>query len=905
MGVGPLEEKDFQSPQREGFQSLAGVGVRLVVPRIVSNSSAYAALVGVALLAASCGGGGDKTVAPPTIGSIVLSPANPAPIVAGGVLQLSASVRDTDGQPISGQTVAYTSSAPSIATVSDQGLVSAVGPVGAATITATAGSATANAPITVVPGAAASLTRTSPDPSGVFPGAPAGDSVRFVVKDAFANPKAGELVLFTVSAGQGHVSPNAIATDAAGRVATMFTTGASAGTNTLVATSGSLPTVSFSLVTAGATIAITSVVPAPMTPGATITVNGSGFSSVASEDTVTIDGQRTTVTSASPTQLIISVPTTMPCTPAHAAKVRVAANSGAGIAQATLQVGTIRTLAVGAAVVVQSAADLGCIELSGANARYVVNVLNVANAPTAATSFHFAGATPAAIPAVRSNTLLVKSNATVLRSNTFTLKQSAQAPARLHAPTRAAIDQSGVSAAHLRMLDANNAILQQMRNRLRRTPGGGTAISSPRRASLATTSVVAGNTRTFNILQPSTGTSGPAFNCSSSVPITARAVYVGTRGIVWEDKNAPLAGTMDDAFIAIGSEFDTSMYPSDSTYFGDPLVTDPQTDHDGHLNLVFSPSVPAGIVEFADGCDFLPPGTGNEASNFGENFYGRVPSGAGSDTKDAWLALIRATIVHEVKHIASFGARFLAKAPPEETWLEEGMAFTAEEVWARDRIYGTMWKGNAGYDATINCEGHLTVTGCAGKPIVMFDHFSKLYPALDQQGSVSLFGRVSSNDLTFYGNAWSFIRYNADRYAGSDEVGFLRGITQSTTTGLANIAHQTGADPEQMLGMWSLSLYLDENTTVTGVNKDLDFPSWNLRDIYSRLSADFPPQFPKPYPLVPQAVPSGDFSIDNAGIRGGSFALYDLAALTASGRTLTLVPGGQSTSLRLVIARIQ
>jgi hypothetical protein len=260
-----------------------------------------------------------------------------------------------------------------------------------------------------------------------------------------------------------------------------------------------------------------------------------------------------------------------------------------------------------------------------------------------------------------------------------------------------------------------------------------------------------------------------------------------------------------------------------------------------------------------------------------------------------------------VKHIASFGARFISGAPAEEKWLEEGMAFTAEEVWARDKIYGTTWKGNAGYDATINCEGHLTVTGCTTKPIVMFDHFSRLYPVLDQegsQGSGSLFGRVNSDDFAFYAIAWSFIRYNADRYA-SDEVSFLRGITQSTTTGLANIARQAGADPDQMLGMWSLSLYLDENTTVTGANKDLDFPSWNLRDIYSRLSADFPPQFPKPYPLVPQAVPSGDFSIDNAGIRGGSFALYDLAPLTDSGRTLTLVPGGQSTALRLVIARIQ
>lgn len=104
---------------------------------------------------------------------------------------------------MSGQSITYTTSAPSIATVSSQGVVSAPGPVGAADITASAGGASASLSVTVVAGASASVARTSADPATVSAGAPAGDSVRFVVKDAFGNPRASEVVTFAIAAGNG------------------------------------------------------------------------------------------------------------------------------------------------------------------------------------------------------------------------------------------------------------------------------------------------------------------------------------------------------------------------------------------------------------------------------------------------------------------------------------------------------------------------------------------------------------------------------------------------------------------------------------------------------------------------------------------------------------------------------
>jgi hypothetical protein len=267
---------------------------------------------------------------------------------------------------------------------------------------------------------------------------------------------------------------------------------------------------------------------------------------------------------------------------------------------------------------------------------------------------------------------------------------------------------------------------------------------------------------------------------------------------------------------------------------------------------------------------------------------------------------MRSTVVHEVKHIAAFGARIRQNAPAyEESWLEEGMAMTAEEVWARNNIYRTTWKGNANHRATIYCDVRPTFPACTGAPYVMYDPFANIYDFLTEPGSFSLFGRVSSSDFSFYGTAWSFIRWNADRYAVS-EVSFLRGITQAVdVSGLANMARQTGAGPDQMLPMWSLSMHLDENAA-TSANPNLNFPSWNLLDIFRGMStADFPGSFPQSYPFAAQSIPAGDFTIDHAGIHGGSFAIYDLLGVTATTRAVSLVAGSSDPGLRLVIARVQ
>ncbi len=87
------------------------------------------------------------TVSPSPASAVIISPGS-ATLLVTQQLQLSATVTDSHGNPISGQAVTWTSNNPNVATVSGTGNVNAVAP-GSATITATSGAAHGNASITV------------------------------------------------------------------------------------------------------------------------------------------------------------------------------------------------------------------------------------------------------------------------------------------------------------------------------------------------------------------------------------------------------------------------------------------------------------------------------------------------------------------------------------------------------------------------------------------------------------------------------------------------------------------------------------------------------------------------------------------------------------------------------------
>ena len=110
-----------------------------------NTTSLLTALI-AAILAASCGG--DDPVEPMTPTTVAVSQTSATFESLEETVQLTATVKNQHGQVMSGVAVTWTSSAPATATVDTSGLVTAVAN-GTAAVTATAGSASGTAAITV------------------------------------------------------------------------------------------------------------------------------------------------------------------------------------------------------------------------------------------------------------------------------------------------------------------------------------------------------------------------------------------------------------------------------------------------------------------------------------------------------------------------------------------------------------------------------------------------------------------------------------------------------------------------------------------------------------------------------------------------------------------------------------
>ena len=203
--------------------------------RVSRASTVLAAGAFGILIGAACSDGGTPPAPVPT--SVTISPATSTLAALGATQQLTATVRDQNGAAIAGASVNWVSSSTATVEVSGTGLATAMAN-GSAQITASAGSVSGNATVTVA---------QVPTQVNVVGGATQSamvttsltDSLAFVVRDSRNNPIPGAATSFTVSTGGGTVSPPSAVADAAGRVATRWTFGTLAGAHTTTARAGS------------------------------------------------------------------------------------------------------------------------------------------------------------------------------------------------------------------------------------------------------------------------------------------------------------------------------------------------------------------------------------------------------------------------------------------------------------------------------------------------------------------------------------------------------------------------------------------------------------------------------------------------------------------------------------------
>jgi uncharacterized protein YjdB len=815
------------------------------------------------------------TALPIPVASVSITPATPT-VFVGQTITLSAITRDSVGGVLTGRSVSWSSNAPAIATITDAGQLTGVAP-GIALVQATSEGRSTQAAVTVSPVPVASITVTAPSTS-----VSAGLTLQL---SATLRDSAGGLI----SGRTPTWSTNnpAIATVSN----TGLVTGQAAGIATITAAIDNRQATFAVAVTAGNGPVLVSVSPATLVPGQPAVLTGRAFAPTLAGNRLTIRGVSVPVTSINGEQLTFTVP----CQNSGSADIRVSTDDGLGSPISAPITPMVRTLARGQSLIVTAADSTRCNELAGTGgtARYVVVVSSSATAANTTNDFELAGNTAAP------GALVTRAAAT------------------------AATARASLSATELREVDGHTAHLErerqlyvQLRSELSREP-------APRpRANLAA-ATTPGEMRLFYFNYNACGDSTNTFR--------AKAVYVGARGIIWEDSLNTLQSANDPAlasyYTRLGQIFDQDMYESVRSTFGDPLRRDAVLDNDGRVHLVFTQKVNGIAAGYVTSCDQAARNTTTRAaSNFGEFTYLSVPTVAGTSTATTaqppgWFAFMMRTVVHEVKHIASFSARFANNAPVFESgWLEEGTARHAEEVWARANLYKVAWKGNTGYGTAagngVFCDFNLANATCqANDPLRrpswgMRRQFNEIKPKFDNPWNWSPYGDATGQSgAVFYQTVWSLVRYAIDRYGASDAQ-FLGALNQSISNGVTNLSNVAGVSMDRLIGGWGLALFADDYPGLGTVNPDASFATWNLRDIYASLNAD--PAWSSTWtrPVAIEAVPLtfGAFLAQRTGLRGGAHAFFEISGTPSAPQLLDVraIGGGNpSSNLRIAIMRLQ
>ncbi|HKC46280.1 MAG TPA: Ig-like domain-containing protein, partial [Gemmatimonadales bacterium] len=201
--------------------------------------ASWATSVRAGMLAFEIKAGNAVPVVP--VASVEVSPAT-VDVPVGSSAQLSASLKDAGGEPLTGRTITWASDAPQFATVSPTGLVAGVA-IGSATITATSEGVSGTARVTVSSnsGSVASVEVT-PATSNIASGGMV--QLTATPKDATGNPLAGRVVTWSADAsGVASVSSTGLVTGLAAGTATITATSeAVSGSATVTVTAGGAST---------------------------------------------------------------------------------------------------------------------------------------------------------------------------------------------------------------------------------------------------------------------------------------------------------------------------------------------------------------------------------------------------------------------------------------------------------------------------------------------------------------------------------------------------------------------------------------------------------------------------------------------------------------------------------------
>ncbi len=612
-----------------------------------------------------------------------------------------------------------------------------------------------------------------------------------------------------------------------------------------------------------ATIRVMRLAPDTLVVGAAMTIEGEGMPTEPSQVSVSLGGVELSVVAASANRMVLQLPRVLPtCDQVSIEEVTIRVRESTQTFRVPVRHAARIVAQPGGPAVLLDALSAGCIELpelmAGEKGTYEITVLNHGSSLQDVVSFVLNGTGLGAVAGVVS---------------TMTSRPAAS---RGQDAAEAVLGKASlVPSGDVGSMDASHASMLAQQMRIAIASGSpaiqwrvGHGTQTPRSALTRTPAV--GDTLQMSMLLGS---------CRSGSTVKARVTYAGSRSIMLEDLAAPHAGTMDSSYRQLGREFDGVMYPLLAENVGDPLAMNALMGGDGRVTILVTRFVndsAPGTSGYVNACNFYPRAT-FAASSQDEVIYLRAATRW--ETPEEWTRSMRATVVHEAKHLASFAGRLSRGLMFDELWLEEATARVAEELYARTFNGGGRWKGELGFSGSVQCE----LLQCDDRPLIMWKHFTALQRYLRRADSLSPLGAMDEGDDSFYASGWSLVRWILDHYADNESDWLRRLVSGGAGRGIEALTAMTNATPEDIvLGwqQWLRGAYMEGQQA-------RHVASWDLSDMMRGLG-ELLPEVYGGKPVVAQRS-FGDFRSDASQL--AAFGAFRMLLVGSSN-------GGQLIGLR-------
>ena len=590
----------------------------------------------------------------------------------------------------------------------------------------------------------------------------------------------------------------------------------------------------------GAPLVISGVRPSVLVEGGSATISGSGFSATAAENRVSVGGAAATVTSASPTNLSITVPRA-DCLPPRRAELRVSVESRSDARTVGVTPLSREDMDLPANWYRYSTPGDGCVHLPGgaSGAEYLIGVVSTSEAPSSLAPVTLSG-TPGDVTIVTaaSQTIASAGGGTgFVRKAPFESLAAGGAAARTPPSADARFEalRLGADSLRVRRIAAQNEMMARNQALLRELGRS----SLPRVAADQSRQLAAGDTITLYAEYADS-----RWSCSDARQVTAEVRLVGNHTI-WLDDVANPSGTFANSeFAELDAFYGTNIKSVLDSYFGG------LSDVDGNGRVLILMTQEVNRAENTAGYVFpgdLYSSAGCATSNHAEIFYGQVPDPAGvvGDpwTKEQVLAEYPSLIAHEITHVVQSGAQVLSTAGRKTSWEMEAGATLAEQLVSH-RLSGHGSGRDLGY-AEYSASRAWHWKWVEGMSLFFGwdpeERGGRVRYAPEQCSWVGTPDEGNSGPckrpyLAVYGVPSMVFRYAMDRWGGDypgGEEALMRRLTQSPMTGFASLEDVSSWESEQILADFYITLWMDLNGYGT-----YGMTSWDLRDVFSRLPAE-------------------------------------------------------------------